>query len=683
MRRRALGAALGALAAATAAMPAPAQAFYGNGAAIVSASFERLEQGDDASSFGAISADARWVAFQSRARNFYPDGDPDPPGRFRVGGIFRRDLVSGRVELVADGDIRQRSDQSVVARGAQSPSISADGRFVAFSTAQQLAPADVNDNVDVYVRDMAAPLRAAGAYELVSALHGTDLPPRYDPAEPPNPGGRQGSELFAGTSISADGRRVVFRTTAASDLPARPLPDAGAGQLLVRDRASKTTTLLTRDRDTGEPAGGAGGPAAISADGSTVAWTGRNAPRQTRFLSGESADPSAFFYLWRRFADGPGAPTRRITGQVDLDDPGCPADATFAPSSVATGPCYGPLNDREGSRAPISGKLPSLSGDGWLVAFVTGAGPRPLESTGSPLDLWLTDMHPGRSRKAASLELTRDTITGEASTSSDVEGAAISADGGRIALVSARNNFILAPPSPLGSFRRLADTRDVHLIDLRASTVERVTRGYDGNDVNGDTASNLTISADGNRVVFASAARNLFFGDANERADVFAATSTTAAGAGQGTEPPFEEPLAPPIELPREAPALSVRARSLPRGVVELTVGAPATGSVSAQAQQAGGGRKGKLVPAARRKKRRAAKVVARDRGRAAQAGPVKLLLRAGGSFRRLVRRRRQVAALAEVSFRPEAQGGQALKRRLRVTFAWKPKVKSKRRGKR
>ena len=41
-------------------------------------------------------------------------------------------------------------------RGARNPSISADGRFVAFSTGQQLVPADVNGNIDVYVRDLSS-----------------------------------------------------------------------------------------------------------------------------------------------------------------------------------------------------------------------------------------------------------------------------------------------------------------------------------------------------------------------------------------------------------------------------------------------------------------------------------------------------------------------------------------------
>ena len=72
--------------------PTTASAFYGYGAQIVSADFARGEQGDDATTFAAISAAGRYVAIQTRARNFFADDDPDPPGRYRAGGIFRFDL---------------------------------------------------------------------------------------------------------------------------------------------------------------------------------------------------------------------------------------------------------------------------------------------------------------------------------------------------------------------------------------------------------------------------------------------------------------------------------------------------------------------------------------------------------------------------------------------------------------
>ena len=259
----------------------------------------------------------------------------------------------------------------------------------------------MNDNLDVYVRDMDVPASDPGAFDLdlrprrrVIGLRTTGQPPNRSLAANPERGASRG------VAISADGDLVVFRTDAPSDLPASAVVDTPAGQLFVRDRFARTTTLVTARRDpetgqmTAEPAGGALG-GAISADGTTVAWTGVNAGDQTRFLGGENEDPSFPYYLWRRVAAGPVAPTRRITGLSDPDDPACPPEATTVFDQVSSGPCYGPLTDQEANRSGIGDQPPALSADGYTVAFLTGSGPRPLAFTGVGLDLYLTDMTPG------------------------------------------------------------------------------------------------------------------------------------------------------------------------------------------------------------------------------------------------------------------------------------------------
>jgi len=262
--------------------PTLAFASWGNawdeadGAQLVSADYARLEQGDDSTVFAAISVSGRYVAIQTRARNFFADDDPDPPGKYRAGGVFRFDLQTRALEKVADGDLFAEEGNEFLRRGASSPSISADGRYVAFATAEPLVAADGNDNVDVYVRDMALPIGAAGAFELVSARDGGDTPAAYGPPAIPFPGSEPGGDLTRGVSISADGRKVLFRTDAPSDLPAAGAPNVPTGQLFLRDRIAETTTLVTAKRNletgemTTEAAGGALG-AALSADGTTVA----------------------------------------------------------------------------------------------------------------------------------------------------------------------------------------------------------------------------------------------------------------------------------------------------------------------------------------------------------------------------------------------------------------------------
>jgi hypothetical protein len=207
-------------------LPTAASGAWGNvadeadGARLVSADYDRLEQGDDSTVFAAISGDGRYVAIQTRARNFFADDDPDPPGLYRAGGVFRFDLQTRALEKVADGDLFDEATNEFLRRGASNPSISANGRYVAFATAQPLIPADTNQNVDVYVRDMDVPYGGPGAFDLVSARDGSDLPASYGPPSIPFPGSEPGSDLTRGVALSADGQKVAFRTEVDTDLPA-------------------------------------------------------------------------------------------------------------------------------------------------------------------------------------------------------------------------------------------------------------------------------------------------------------------------------------------------------------------------------------------------------------------------------------------------------------------------------
>ncbi len=575
--------------------PAGAAAYYGNGlegvdgAEIVSADFERLEQGDETTVFAAISADGRYVAIQTRARNFFADDDPDPDGQYRAGGVFRFDLETLELEKVADGDLFAEADNTFLRRGASNPSISADGRFIAFATAEPVLPIDTNNNVDVYVRDMAIPIGGPGAFDLVSARDGVDLPASYGPPEVPVAGSDPGADVSRGVAISADGQRVAFRTEATSDLPAADSVSVPVGQVFVRDREADTTTLVTEVRDqetglmTGQPAGGAVG-ATLSADGSTVAWTGRNAGAQARFLNGENPDPNFLYYLWRRVEDK-GAPIRRITGIADPDDPSCPLDSVTFFNQTGTGPCFGPLTDQEGTRSGIASQLPVLSGDGYTVAFLTGAGPRPNAFSGTGLDLFITQMAPGQTRKGSTVELTRDPANFDPATSSPLSSLAMAASGRYVAITTVRTDFTLPALQLLGNTRATPDIRELFVADLQDRTLDRVARSYTGGDINGDVQNGVTISADGSRVAFTSFADNLFFGDANQNADAFVAERQPDQGTGTPPEAPGAGGPAGTIEVEGGGPHISARARSKPGGVILITVAVPGAGAVKAVAR--------------------------------------------------------------------------------------------------
>ena len=671
MRRLALTWLAGTAAAVSLLLPGGAAAFYGNsatgapGAELVSADYLRLEQGDDTTRFAAVSADGNYVAIQTRSRNFFADDDPDPVGEFRAGGIFRFDLRTRSLAKVADGDLLRESDKALLRRGATNPSISADGRFVAFSSGQRLVPADSNDNTDVYVRDMTVPATDPGAHTLVTARDGGTAPAAYAPPAIPAPGGDPGAEASPGVAISADGTKVVFRTEAGSDLPAQAALETPAGQVFLRDLTTQRTTLVTSARDSGtglmtaNPAGGALG-AALSSDGSTVAWTGQRAPEQTRFLGGENQDPFFNYYLWRRAPFAPTDQTRRITGLADPDDPVCRQMEAENPGMVtifdanSNGPCFGPLTDQEGNRADISSQLPALSGDGYTVAFLSGAGPRPLVQSGPGLDLYVTDMHPGLSRKVATFELTRDAFGGDIATSSALGSVAISADGRYLGLTTSRTKFTLPALQQMGSVRAVPGPQELYIVDLPARTIERATRSISGGDADGGVQDGVTVSDDAQRLAFSSFAGNLFFGDANQRADAFIATRLSespggpAVGGGGGAG-------ASSVTVGRAGPRVIVRAKARGDGVVVLTINVPAAGRIEA-------------VAVARTGKAPQPRTIASRKTHARGKGGFNVVMRAAARFRPALRAGRKLHARVKVTFTPAA-GGRRLHGSTSVAF--------------
>lgn len=141
------------------------------------------------SSAPTISPNGSYIAFASDASNLVQE---DTNG---VADVFVRDLGTGdvrRVSVNAQG--QQANDASA------SPSISDDGRYVAFeSYAQNLVSGDTNNAWDVFVRD-----RATNVTERVSVASG----------------GTQGDQHSRAPALSGDGKRVVFESQATNLDPA-------------------------------------------------------------------------------------------------------------------------------------------------------------------------------------------------------------------------------------------------------------------------------------------------------------------------------------------------------------------------------------------------------------------------------------------------------------------------------
>jgi Tol biopolymer transport system component len=108
-----------------------------------------LEAGERGAFFGQLSADGRYVVFDSAARDLLPGTLPSGASQF-FGSVFLYDRTASELTLVS----RSFFSLSRPSNGfPQDPVVSARGGFVAFaSSAPDLAPGDFNgDRLDVFL----------------------------------------------------------------------------------------------------------------------------------------------------------------------------------------------------------------------------------------------------------------------------------------------------------------------------------------------------------------------------------------------------------------------------------------------------------------------------------------------------------------------------------------------------
>jgi Tol biopolymer transport system component len=229
--------------------------------------------------------------------------------------------------------------------GSFHPSISSDGRFVAFeSSATDLAAGDTNGVVDVFVRD-----RGAGTTIRVSLTNA----------------GAQGNDFSAAPEISGDGRFVAFES-GATNLVAGDTN--GLNDIFVRDLVAGTTERVSVDSDEHQLNGST--EPAISADGRFVVF---------RTL-GPGA-PNAILVRDRRLG---------VTELASVPPPGLALSDAFSPSISGDGrfvafPAFLPgnvdsvlvLHDRSTGTSEALGLNEgpaALSADGRVIALTSGVG---------------------------------------------------------------------------------------------------------------------------------------------------------------------------------------------------------------------------------------------------------------------------------------------------------------------
>lgn len=462
--------------------------------------------GDGNSIDPSISADGRYIAFASRAGNLVPGSKG---GRLE---IYVRDLLAKKTILVSRAD---GAGGSPADGHSAEPSISGDGRYVAFrSSATNLSSEDTAYN-DVYVRDL-----ATNTTLLVSRASA--------------PGNVAADGESGAPSISADGGHVAFESTA-ENLSTDDV-----------DTSTETTDVFVRDLDTGltelvSRATGATGAAgvelstdpSISGDGGEVAFESR-APLTPDDFDEQSFPEDVFVrnratattQLVSRASGADGKPS-----DVESAEPAISADGryvVFRSDANLTGQRrYGPnlflrnlaaqstvlVTVGQKPRASRPFYRPSISADGRFVAFESGAGGLSKVDAGNRVDAFARD-----TRRGLTVEVSR--ASGQLGLPADGPSfdTSISADGRHVAFDSRATNLSNSDDTYSDVFRRdviYAEEPPLPTCAGRPATII----GTPGDDhIKGTRRSDVIIALGG-----------------NDRIESFTGADTICAGPGADT----------------------------------------------------------------------------------------------------------------------------------------------------
>lgn len=421
-------------------------------------------EGNGKSTRPAVSGDGRHIAFASDADNLVA-GDTN-----LVRDIFVYDREVGTIVRVSVGLGGVQGDQK-----SDRPSISSDGRFVAFySDATNMIDIDGNLARDIFVHD-----RDPDENGIFDESNGVTILASI------GTNGFRGDGASTRPAISADGRYVTFRTSATTLV----LPDTnGATDILVRDLVAGTTTrvnvsstgVVALNEDSDRPV--------ISADGRFVAF-------QSKADNLVDDDKPTF--------DSVNCNTNACTGVRDIfvrdrdpDGNGVFDEGNGITSRVSLS-SSGVAADRSCSR-------PSISADGRYVAFKSPATNLVAGDNNDVDDVFVHDRQTGETiRISVSMD--------DGDTDGNSSVPAISADGRHIAFRSLATNIV--PGFGNGFEQVYVVTRET----LAVAAISADALGLPGND----NSSRPALAADARFVVFHSNASSLVAGDANRFRDIF------------------------------------------------------------------------------------------------------------------------------------------------------------------
>jgi uncharacterized repeat protein (TIGR01451 family) len=467
-----------------------------------------------------VSADGRYAVFLSLSTNLVA-GQVDTNS---ANDVFLHDRVNGTTQLVS----HTGAGAGVAGNGAsQSPSISADGRYVAFSSfANNLITGvgDFNNNEDVFLFD-----RDTGALTLISHTGISNTTPVTERSSTP--------------MISADGNWVVF-TSRGQNLMANQNSNFSTSEdiFLWQRSINKNTLVSHASTDPATDGNRTSIFSVVSSDGSRVAYVSS----ATNLVTGVTdTNSKTDVFLWERAANTSQLVSRASTSATTAGNsastlPYLSADGDVLFLSDGTNHVAGQVDTNAGNdaflfeRSTGSIRLVSrsflsattagsgivaeavLSSDGGWVAFSspgTNYVPGQLD-TNAATDVFLWY------RAGGSVELVSrragTTVTASATPATATAGVAISPDGSRVAYVSRGTELAAGQADTFG-------LADLFLFDRNAGTNTLVSSAEGSATVPADGASKTPLfSADGQWLAFVSLAPNLIPGaiDSNSADDV-------------------------------------------------------------------------------------------------------------------------------------------------------------------
>ncbi len=564
---------------------------------LVSAKLGGTGGGSSNSIYGQVSADGRYVLFQSEASDLMP-GDTNG-----VTDIFRRDLVTGTTELVSVGASGSSANSS-----SSDAVMTPDGRYVTFvSTASNLVSGDLNGTPDVFVRDL-----VSGTTTRASLI---------------TPG--NSTATMSTPVITPDGRFVAF-AIASNYLLTATL----AGEVYVRDCVANQTIWASTNASalayailkTGSQPYPSYHPV-MSDDGRFVAFKTGPATSvgavvmQFDALTGLTTVVNTNgFPAWSQIDDvyGPEMTSDgRFIAYVQREGTGNTTYSSVHVWDAWTGVDVVVSVDAGGNPRPgTTSHTPVISPDGRYVAFLSNATNLVANAVSNGFHIYLSDLLAGTTQLvdadtngigSSDMEGSVPVLSadGQYVTFCALDGNLVASDnnkaydvfvrdtvGGATELISQRSPVISSQTasgiSSLGPFSVSGDgryvtyasyaddlatndfngARDVFVADLVTGTNNLVSVGSDGNAAMGGFSANPVIGAGGRWVAFVSTATNLTGNPNNVYNNVFlrdlsAGTNVLVSVALDGSSPGNNDSIGPAVSQDGRFVAFLSRASNL------------------------------------------------------------------------------------------------------------------------